>query len=218
LYGLKGFFDQCFSIRELYNKSMSRLIKLPLYPSLPGVITTITVAMLVVVGFVYVALQQSYRQGANDPQIQIASDTAMALSSGSQAQGLLGNTSSAIDPSVSLAPFTIIVDETNAVVATNMKIGDSTPLPPKGVLNAASVSHQNRITWQPQPGTRIALIVQGYKHNDRSGYVLVGRSLSEIKARDSSLFWLSATTAVVVALLGVFATMIHVRKRSTLAL
>ncbi len=57
---------------------------------------------------IYWAVQQNYRQTANDPQIQMAEDASNSLSS----SGKVGdfNTEIKIDISKSLAPFVIIYD------------------------------------------------------------------------------------------------------------
>src|SRR4051812_11466377 len=121
-----------------------------------------TLAILVVVGFVYAAAQQQYRQAANDPQIEWAGDLAADMSAGSLAQDAVGPYARDVNPSSSLATFAVITDAHGKVLTGNLKMDGTTPLPPKGVLAASSISHQNRITWQPERGTRIALVVQAY--------------------------------------------------------
>lgn len=174
------------------------------FPAL-RIVAPLTLALLVVVGFVYVAMQQSYRQNADDPQIQLTGDIAARMSAGSSAQDIINTQAIKVDPSSSLAVFATIVDANDTVMASAMEMGGSVPLPPKGVLNAASLTHQNRITWQPQTGTRIALVVQAYQHGTSTGYVLVGRSLKEVEVREDTLFWMSAVSAGAVVLLGLFA-------------
>lgn len=164
--------------------------------------------LLVVIGFVYVAVQQSYRLGANDPQIQMAGDIAATLSAGTSPKDTISTSPAKTDPSMSLAVFTTIVDSNGNVTASTMSMDGSTAVPPKGVLNAASLTHQNRVTWQPQTGTRIALVVQAYQHGNRTGYVLVGRSLKEVEIREDMLFWMAAAATSAVVMLGLFATVI----------
>ncbi len=177
------------------------------------VVLPLTLALVVVVGFVYAVAQQSYRQGANDPQIELATDVAAQMSAGSLPEDAVDTHGTKVDPRTSLATFGIVVDSAGKVVASNMQMDNTTPLPPKGVLAAASVSHQNRVTWQPEPGVRIALVVQGYKHDQNTGYILVGRSLKEVEVREDMLFWMSAVTAGAVVLLGGFALVAGNRNR-----
>jgi len=171
------------------------------------VVAPLTLALLGVVAFAYVALQQNYRLNANDPQIEIASDLAAQMSAGSLPTDAVDTHMIKVDPSKSLATFGIIVDNNGKVTASNMEMDGTTAVPPKGVLNASSLTHQNRITWQPQTGTRIALVVQAYKHDDNTGYVIVGRSLKEVEVREDMLFWMAAVTVTGVVLLGIVAFM-----------
>jgi sensor histidine kinase regulating citrate/malate metabolism len=57
---------------------------------------------------------------------------------------------------------------------------------PNGVLDAAKTKGETRITWQPKKGLRFALVVK-YFNDQNSGYVVVGRSIKEIEARESDL-------------------------------
>lgn len=171
------------------------------------VVSPLTLALLGVVAFAYVALQQNYRLNANDPQIEIASDLAAQMSAGSLPTDAVDTHMIKVDPSKSLATFGIIVDNNGKVTASNMEMDGNAVVPPKGVLNASSLTHQNRITWQPQTGTRIALVVQAYKHDDNTGYVIVGRSLKEVELREDMLFWMAAVTVTGVVLLGIVAFM-----------
>lgn len=169
------------------------------------IVGALTLALLVVIGFAYVAVQQSYRLGANDPQIQFASDIAAEMSAGSLPHDAIDTRTVQVDPSKSLDPFAIIVDSNGNATASTMSLEGASAVPPKGVLSASSLTHQNRVTWQPQSGTRIALVVQAYQHDNNSGYVIVGRSLKEVEVREDMLFWMATAAAGVVILLGGFA-------------
>ena len=54
---------------------------------------------------------------------------------------------------------------------------------PKGVLDAARANGQNRVTWEPKEGVRIAAVVTRYD----GGFVLSGRSLREVEKRTEML-------------------------------
>jgi hypothetical protein len=177
------------------------------------IVMPLTLALVVVIGFVYAALQQSYRQNANDPQIGLAGDIAAQMSAGSLPEDAVDTRSIKIDPRKSLATFGIIVTSAGNVTASSMEMDGATPLPPKGVLTAATLDHQNRITWQPERGARIALVVQAYRHDQNTGYVLVGRSLKEVETREDMLFWMAAVTGGAVVLLGGFALVASGRNR-----
>ncbi len=132
-------------------------------------------------GLVYVAVQQNFRQSANDPQIQMAEDAARSLEAGSTPQSLVGNSSVDIDKS--LASYLVIYDESTNVIASNAKLEGVVPKPPKGVFEFTKDHGQDRITWQPKDNVRSAIVVQHYN----GGYVLAGRSLREIEIRENKL-------------------------------
>ncbi len=126
---------------------------------------------------IYAAVQHSLRVGANDPQIQLAEDTAVRLGQGHPAADSLGD---AVDVAASLAPFLIVYDPSGAVVASSARLAGRTPTLPAGVLGAATPGHASRLTWQPRPGVRLASVVVATPQ----GYVLAGRSLREVERRE----------------------------------
>jgi hypothetical protein len=144
----------------------------------------IGVAVTLVIGISYVFVQQSYRMGANDPQIMMARDVAASLAAGTPADQLVSNEK--VDPSKSLAPFVIVLDAKGAVAVSSMQIGGATPLPPTGVLDVAKSSGENRVTWQPQANARIAAVVVPVKGGP-GGYVVAGRSLAAVEERIDQL-------------------------------
>ena len=158
----------------------------------------VALAITVVSGLVYVAVQQDLRQGANDPQIQMAEDAATQLEKGEAAQTAAG--SKQVDMARSLAPFLIIYDDAGRVLASAAQLNGQTPTLPAGVLQAAKQSGENRITWQPQADARTAAVVIPFG-GSHPGFVLAGRSLREVEKRESKLT-LSVGGAWVVALLG----------------
>lgn len=144
-------------------------------------IVLVVFVLTAVFGTIYMVVQQANRQGANDPQLGLAQDIASAL--GQNNQPSVFESATKVDMDKSLSPFLIITDESGKTVVTTGQIGTNSPTPPKGVFDAAKKSGQNRVTWQPQKGVRIALVVIPYNH----GFVAVGRSLKEIEDRDGSL-------------------------------
>ena len=65
-------------------------------------------------GLVYVSVQQTLRLGANDPQIQIATDVRNSLESGDSINNL---SYSVIDAGKSLSPFVIIYDNSGRLIS-----------------------------------------------------------------------------------------------------
>ena len=156
--------------------------------------------LTVLAGLVYAAVQQSYRQGANDPQIQMAEDAAAQLEAGQQPATVAGSTT--VDMARSLAPFLIVYDEAGKVLAASVQLNGSVPAIPPGVLLAAEQSGENRLTWQPQQGVRNTAVVTHYG-GSHPGFVLAGRSLREVENRVDKLTQIVGL-AWVVGLLGSF--------------
>lgn len=148
---------------------------------------------------VYVVVQQSLRQGANDPQIQIAEDAAAALTSGQTTQAVVPTTT--VDVARSLAPFVMVFDSTGKVVASSGQLHGQPPNLPFGVLDNAMENGEDRVTWQPEAGVRIASVAVPYGAGSVAGYVLAGRSLREVEDRESQaqfyagVVWVAAMLA-----------------------
>lgn len=139
-------------------------------------------------GLVYVVAQQNYRQSANDPQIAYAQDISASLNTGVSPQEIIPPAK--IDISKSLATFIMVFDTSNKLVLSTGEIKGEVPTVPSGVFSYVKKNGEDRLTWAPQKGVRVATVVTKYK----DGYVLVGRSLKEVEARVSTL-----TTYVVAA-------------------
>jgi hypothetical protein len=152
----------------------------------------IAVILALVFGFAYSLAQQVLRQGANDPQVQIAEDAVAALAKGEQPTFLKFNIYEQVDIAKSLAPFLITFDGDGKPLVSTAVLNGKTPVLPKGVLAYAKVHSEDRVTWQPVPGVRIAAVVAHYS-GQLEGYALAGRSLRETENRSFSLeiltFW-----------------------------
>ena len=81
----------------------------------------------------------------------------------------------------SLATFVIILDKQGKTVTSTAQLNGQIPNIPLGVFQYAQTHQENRLTWQPENGLRFATVVIPY--GDKSGYVLVGRSLREVEKR-----------------------------------
>ena len=127
----------------------------------------------------YLIVQQALRQGANDPQIQMAEDAAKALDSGARIGSVVPNEK--VEFSQSLAPFLVVYDEAGKAVAGSGVLDGELPDYPIGALEAAKSSGENRVTWQPRPGVRIASVAVPYQ----LGFVVAGRNMREVEARES---------------------------------
>jgi len=159
-------------------------------------------------GLLYAAVQQDLRQSANDPQIQMAEDTAAKLADGQQVQNVVP--SEKVDIANSLAPYIIIFDATGKPIASSVQLDDQTPTIPSGVFDYVRQNGEDRITWQPQSGVRSAIVVTQFK-GPNSGFVLAGRSLREVEIREDDIMHLILLGWIAILLVTLLATAILFR-------
>ena len=142
----------------------------------------LAVGISAIVFIIFLVIQQDIRIGTYDPQIQLAEDMASSFNN-----GMTATTSGKIDVSKSLAPFTIIYNKQGKVVSSNAYLDGKTPTLPPSVLTSrkgTEVPGENRLTWQPQEGVRLATVVTSYS----KGYVVVGRNMREAEVRINDQF------------------------------
>jgi hypothetical protein len=164
-------------------------------------------------GLGYALIQQDIRIGGYDPQIQISEDIANALSGGGNTQSIIqtiiaGTISIPVDPSKSLSTFVIIYDDSGKVTVSTGLLNGVTPVLPAGVLDYVKAHNEDRITWQPQSGVRLATVINRYSGTTQSGYILVGRSMREIESRNENLLKITLTVwaiCIFISLLALFA-------------
>ncbi len=158
--------------------------------------------MTVSAGLVYIAVQQNFRMNANDPQVQIAEDFAAQLSAGQTLNPINPNLD--VDMAQSLSPFVLVYDDAGQIITGSGKLNGQFPALPAGVLDSVKKAGEERITWQPQPDVRIALVIIRYN----AGYVAVGRSLREVEQRESMLgiqvlgAWLAGLVGLIILIAG----------------
>src|SRR5437879_10362155 len=100
---------------------------------------------LIVTGFsglIYTAVQQDIRQSADDPQIQMAEDTAAKLANGQQLQNVVS--SEKVDIARSLAPYIIVFDTTGKPIASSAILDGQTPTIPPGVFDYVRQNDEDR--------------------------------------------------------------------------
>lgn len=150
---------------------------------------------------VYLAVQQEGRHLANDPQIQMARDAAAALAAGRPVESVLPAVP--IDLERSLAPFVMVLDDKGTVVAASARLAGQTRVMPSGVFDHVRQVGEERVTWQPEPGVRMATVV--VRRTDAGGgFVVAGRSLNETEERAYQLQTIVGL-AWLVTLVGLFA-------------
>lgn len=141
-------------------------------------------------GLTYVTGQQSLRIGANDPQIQIAEDTANEISQGKDPVSFL-MTMQKVDLSQSLAPFVIILNSAKQPIFSSAVLHDQTPSLPIGVFDSVQQGGEDRFTWQPETSIRLAAVVT-QSTGAKQDYVVAGRSLREVEIRENNLFTMTS--------------------------
>ena len=127
-------------------------------------------------GLVYVTAQQALRLGGNDPQIQLAQDTAAHLTAGEPLASVAPTRT--LDVGAISAPFTIVYDDQGDVLAATGQLHGQPPGLPGGVLANVRQHGEDRLSWQPEPGARYAAVVERVT-GAQPGFVLVARSLRE---------------------------------------
>lgn len=144
--------------------------------------------------FTFTAVQQSLRLGLNDPQWQIAEDTAAQLSQGATPASVVPALT--LDESKTLAPFVTVVDSKIHVLASSGNIGSQVPLPPASAFPDSQRRGSNWFTWQHDNNTlRDAAVIVPF-HGQQSGYVLVARSMSQVENTIKKIAFLAVCTLI----------------------
>ncbi|MEO5674083.1 MAG: hypothetical protein ABIQ74_05500 [Chitinophagales bacterium] len=144
----------------------------------------LTAAFTFICGILYVTIQQTYRSNANDPQIQLAENTAALLNSGAD-PGVWGK-APAVEISTSLKPYLIIYDGEGNPIASDAVLDGKIPVLPAGVLDYTREQGSNIVTWQPRREVRSAIVILPF-HSSISGFVVAGRSLRLVEEREGIL-------------------------------
>lgn len=139
---------------------------------------------------VYVAVQQSIRQAANDPLVQLSEDAIARLEAGQSPKLFLG--SAPVEVSKNVAVWAIVYDDAGATIASLATLDGASIAIPAEVLDWTRAHGQDRLTWQPRAGVRAAIVVTRYQTAKGAGFVVVGRSLREIEYRERGVLLICA--------------------------
>lgn len=132
----------------------------------------------------YLGIEQSHRTAADDPQLAIAQEAAVTLGRGTLPSTIVPEGRVVIGES--LAVYLNIYDGQGLPVAGSGYLHGDLPKLPPGVFSAAAAWGENRITWQPEPGIRQAIVAVPFGEGP-AGYAVAGRSLSEVEKRERAL-------------------------------
>ncbi|HUD02614.1 MAG TPA: hypothetical protein VMR46_01150 [Candidatus Paceibacterota bacterium] len=139
------------------------------------------IAVTGICALVYGAVQQNYRQSANDPQIQMAEDAAAQIVGGTSPS--LAVPAGTVDIGNSLAPWVAVYNGYGGIIGSNGSLSGEAPSLPQGVFK----TYENRFTWQPTPSVRQAVVLVYIPAPNGPLYVASGRSLREVEVRESAL-------------------------------
>lgn len=147
----------------------------------------LAVAIVGVSAIIYGTVQQNYRQSLNDPQIQLVEDAQAALIAGKQPAEVIDRGNGELfDAGISMKPFLAIYDESGNILESNATVDGKTPTPPAGVFEYARSHKENRVTWQPDSNTRIALVVRPVAI-ESGWFVASGRNMRDVEEREGKL-------------------------------
>jgi hypothetical protein len=153
------------------------------------------VVVVALSGLVYLSMQQLLRQSANDPQVQMAEDAASALSAGKSATEVVPVNQ--VEISSSLSPFLMVFEDTGKLVNTNALLDGRVPQYPTGVFDYVRQRGQDRVTWQPRSGVRLATVATQFNSPNSSGFVVIGRSLRESENRSDYFLMITLAACLV---------------------
>jgi|KBSMisStandDraft_5_1062788.scaffolds.fasta_scaffold02593_12 hypothetical protein len=140
-----------------------------------------------IIALVYATVQQNYRGNANDPQVQMVTDVSNKLARmASIEQFFNGDT---IDLAQSLGLFVVLYDEGGKPIRSSAIFRGVAPQLPSGVFDFVRNNGEERVTWQPERGTRMAMVVRTVRHGS-VGFVAAGRSLREVEVKEENLRWM----------------------------
>lgn len=159
---------------------------------LVGIATGVAVAL-------YAIPQHVLRSGLNDPQIQMATDMAATLERIGTNDGLRQGALPAsgqganIDMARSLSPFLMVFNDAGQALGSNAQLDGQTPTLPQGVFDYVRSHGEERVTWQPRRGVRIAAVVERV-NGPQPGFVLAGRNMREVQARIGDVQMMAGVT------------------------
>ena len=161
----------------------------------------LAVSWTIVCGLIYAAVQQNYRQSANDPQIADIQDVTAALNAGQQ----LNLAPDGTNLNTSMSTFIVLFDKNGNSLGSNALLDGTMPKLPQGIFKSYKNSDPFKtFTWQPEKGIREAVVLG--KVSSTGQYVAIGRSLKQIEFRENDLAEMVATGWIFLILLSLFST------------
>ncbi|MBV9354639.1 MAG: hypothetical protein JO023_03820 [Chloroflexi bacterium] len=119
----------------------------------------------------YLMVQQSLRLAADDVPATLAASAIARLDQGVAPEQALSV--GQVELTASPAPFELVFDASGRLLASSATLDGQPPAYPAGVLGVASTRGEDRVTWQPRPGVRLATVARPWQ----GGFVVAGQSL-----------------------------------------
>ncbi|MGE5195063.1 MAG: hypothetical protein ACM3U2_21425 [Deltaproteobacteria bacterium] len=138
---------------------------------------------------IYGTAQYILRTGGNDPQIQIAEDGARALGAGEPVSSVIAGRT--VEISKSRAAFAALYDRAGQPLASSGLLHGQMPVMPPGVFDYVRQHGEERVTWQPEAGVRVASVVTRVD-GANVGFVMAGRSLALVEQRIGEIALMTA--------------------------
>jgi hypothetical protein len=163
-----------------------------------------TIIITLIFGSVYVTLQQSGRHSAN-------AAPAAAAAAQVQQMGFKPTTEPGLELTADSGVFVIVFGEDNKLTSTTVSLHGAPPDIPAGVLETARTLGSDVVTWQPEPGLRMAVVAR----QAPGGVIVAGQSLTPFEDSDrmTQLFLAAGWLGSLVVLAGAYAATALARRR-----
>jgi hypothetical protein len=135
-------------------------------------------SVVLISGLSYVGIQQNIRSSLNEPQIELVARAQSDLVTGTKTPAEIVGRGTKFDMEQSLDAFTAVYDESGNVLEASAYVNNAPPRIPDGVLAYAKAHGEDRVTWQPNSNTRIALVVRPVAI-ESGWFVASGRNMME---------------------------------------
>jgi hypothetical protein len=167
-------------------------------------VTAVVVGVITVVAAVIV-YQFALKQPANHPQIEIADAAVARLNAGADPASVVpANQVEIGSPDL----YVMVLDSNRTVLATSAHLNGQTVVPPAGVFEYVRDHGDDRVTWQPAPGVRSAIVVESF----RGGFVVAGRTLSDSENLEGPLVRITIAAWPAVVVIGGVVLLMAIRK------
>lgn len=170
-------------------------------------VVSVTVAVLVAITVVagFIVYQFALKQPANHPQVEVAAAAVSRLNAGADPASVVpANQVEIGSPDL----YVMVLDSNQTVLATSAHLNGETVVPPAGVFAYVRDHGDDRITWQPAPGVRSAIVVEAF----RGGFVVAGRTLSDSETLEGPLVRIAIVAWLGIVVIGGVVLVIAIRK------